>query len=247
MSAKRIWIVLASALLLIALTVVTVIAGPFSQASSEDGVPYEEWRGSVDTVIGDDPDEPGYTGVVVTSPDVPESSEGESDLETLPAEPGSEGEYRPDEVNPQALEAEPTWSSIYYDFSAGATLRPRASLTNWAYASGGCIYPSKGSDLFTLPLNLPEGVRIDYLRLYYYDASTVNDSTAWITIYDGAGGVTDLISVSSTGSGGYDYIISDYLGHVVNNEDYAYVLNYANGTQSNLVRLCGLRVAYRLP
>ena len=37
MSAKRIWILIASVVILGALTVVTVMANPFSQASSEDG------------------------------------------------------------------------------------------------------------------------------------------------------------------------------------------------------------------
>ncbi|HQL38670.1 MAG TPA: hypothetical protein PKV95_04255, partial [Anaerolineaceae bacterium] len=80
-------------------------------------------------IIGDDPDEDGYTGPVVSSPGVAVPSEGESDLETLPAEPASEGEFRPDELQPEAPEAEPQWSGFYYDFSAGATMRPRASLT----------------------------------------------------------------------------------------------------------------------
>ena len=158
MSTKRFWIVLAAVLVLVALTAVTVIADPFGWASSEEGVEFEEWIGTVDAVIGDDPDEPGYTGEVVTSSGVPEASEGAIDLETLPAEPGSEGEFRPDEANIEVLESEPQWSEFYYDFSAGATMRPRASLTNWAYDSGGCIHPSKGADLFTLPLNLPDGV-----------------------------------------------------------------------------------------
>jgi len=247
MSTKRFWIVLAAVLVLVALTAVTVIADPFGWASSEEGVEFEEWIGTVDAVIGDDPDEPGYTGEVVTSSGVPEASEGAIDLETLPAEPGSEGEFRPDEANIEVLESEPQWSEFYYDFSAGATMRPRASLTNWAYDSGGCIHPSKGADLFTLPLNLPDGVRIDYLRLYFYDTSTTTDSYAWITIYNGSGSTTDLIFVTSAGSAGYGYEVSDFVDHVVDNMNYSYVLNYANSTTSNTVRLCGLRVAYRLP
>ncbi|HOE34160.1 MAG TPA: hypothetical protein PLG84_03605 [Anaerolineaceae bacterium] len=247
MSKKRIWIVLAAVLVLVALTAVTVIADPFSQASSEEGVEnFEEWIGTKDTIVGDDPDENGYTGEVIQSSGVIEPSEGESDLETLPLVPGLEGE-RPDEIGALEPQSEPQWTDFYYDFSAGATLRPRASLTNWAYWGGGCIYPSKGNDLFTLPLNLPQGSRIDYLRLFFYDASASVDGSAWITIYDGAGDVTDLINVDSAGSAGYGYAVSPYLGHVVDNVNYAYVLNYANGTTGSSIRLCGLRVAYRLP
>lgn len=247
MSTKRIWILIASVVILGALTVVTVIANPFSQASSEDGVVTEEWKGVVDTVIGDDPDENGYIGPIINSSGVEVLSEGTNDLETLPAQPGSEGEFRPDEIQPQVLEAEPQWTGLFYDFSAGATMRPRSSLTNWAYSAGGCIYPPKGAELFTLPLNLPQGSRIDYLRLYYYDSSVTGYVKAWITDYDGTGNVTDLISVTSSGSAGYGYVISDYVGHVVDNVTYAYVLNVGFGVTDSSNRLCGLRVAYMLP
>jgi len=247
MSKKRIWIVLAAVLVLVALTAVTVIADPFSQASSEEGVEnFEEWIGTKDTIVGDDPDENGYTGEVIQSSGVIEPSEGESDLETLPLVPGLEGE-RPDEIGALEPQSEPQWTDFYYDFSAGATLRPRASLTNWEYDSGGCIHPSKGYDLFTLPLDLPQGASIDYLRLYFYDTSTTANGTAFITIYDGAGGIDDLISVSSVGSAGYGYAVSDYVNHVVDNVNYAYVLNYSSGTPSSSVRLCGLRVMYYIP
>ena len=82
MSAKRIWILIASVVILGALTVVTVMANPFSQASSEDGVVTEEWKGVVDAVIGDYPDENGYTGPVINSSGVEVLSEGTNDLET---------------------------------------------------------------------------------------------------------------------------------------------------------------------
>ena len=248
MSAKRIWMLIASVVILGALTVVTVMANPFSQASSEDGVVTEEWKGVVDTVIGDDPDENGYTGPVINSSGVEVLSEGTNDLETLPAQPGDEGEIRPDENQFQALEAEPQWSEIfYYDFSAGSTMRPRSSSTNWAYSGGGCVYRSRGDELSTLPLNLPQGVRIDYLRLLFYDSSVTGYVRAWITTYDGAGNVTDLISVTSDSSAGYGFVISNYVGHVVDNTNLAYVLNVDFGVNNSSNELCGLRVAYRLP
>jgi len=247
MSAKRIWILIASVVILGALTVVTVMANPFSQASSEDGVVTQEWKGVVDTVIGDDPDENGYTGPVINSSGVEVLSEGTNDLETLPAQPGNEGEIRPDEIQPLTLEAEPQWTGFYYDYSAGSTMRPRSSLTNWAYSGGGCIYPPKGGELFTLPLNLPQGASIDYLRLLFYNSSVLGHVQAWITTYDGAGGITDLISVTSSGTAGYGFVVSNYLGHVVDNVNNAYVLNVDFGVNDASNRLCGLRVAYMLP
>ncbi len=248
MSHKRVWIVAASVLILLALATVTVVADPFSWLSSEDGVEnFEEWIGTRDTVIGDDPDENGYTGEIIKAPDLTVASEGEAELDTLPLEAGLDAEFRPDEMNPEVIDSDPQWSTFYYDFSAGSTTRPRSSSTNWAYPGSGCVYASKGGELFTLPLNLPDGVRIDYLRFYFYDSSTTSNSNAWITIYDGSGGITDLIGVLSAGSAGYGYVVSDFVDHVVDNATYAYVLQYAPGTVGSSVRLCGFRVAYRLP
>src|SRR5512142_1888286 len=58
------------------------------------------------------------------------------------------------------------------------------------------------SQVLNLHLDLPTGSRIDYLRMFYYDTSP-HDSTAWVTTYNGAGGITDLTNVSSSGTAGY--------------------------------------------
>ena len=47
--------------------------------------------------------------------------------------------------------------------------------------------------------------------------------------------------------GGYGTTLSTYLGHVVNTELNAYVLNWRPNQLGSAMRLCGLRVAYRLP
>jgi len=99
---------------------------------------------------------------------------------------------------------------------------------------------------FTLNLDVPNGARIDYLRLLYYDRSSV-DSQAFITNYNAQGSFSDLIGVNSAGNSGYGYQISAYLGHVVDTEANAYVLNWRPNQLGSAMRLCGLRVAYRLP
>jgi hypothetical protein len=139
-----------------------------------------------------------------------------------------------------------SWSNFQYVFVAGTTLMPRSSATTWTYAGGGCVYASAGTDIFNIHLNLPQGSRIDYLRMYYYDASTA-DSTAWVTTYNGGGGFTDLISVSSSLTSGYGYVVSGYIGHIVDNSKNAYVLNFWPNQTGSTMRLCGLRVAYRVP
>ena len=102
-------------------------------------------------------------------------------------------------------------------------------------------------EIFTLQIHLPEGAEIEWLRLYFYDSNPDANSTAWITTYDGAGNVTDLISVTSDSSAGYGFVISNYVGHVVDNTNLAYVLNVDFGVNNSSNELCGLRVAYMLP
>ena len=84
-------------------------------------------------------------------------------------------------------------NTVHYKYVAGATLSPRDSSSGWDYSGVGCVSRASGSELFNIHLGLPEGSRIDYLRIYYYDTSASN-STAWITNYDGAGNYTDPVS-----------------------------------------------------
>ncbi len=102
------------------------------------------------------------------------------------------------------------------------------------------------NDNFTLHLEVPHGARIDYLRLFYYDTSSANSQT-WITSYNAQGSTADLTHVDSTGAAGYGTTLSAYVGHIVNTENNAYVLNWRANQQGKTMRLCGLRVAYRLP
>ncbi|HOG59122.1 MAG TPA: hypothetical protein PLO92_02815 [Anaerolineaceae bacterium] len=102
-------------------------------------------------------------------------------------------------------------------------------------------------EIFSLQIHLPEGARIEYLRLYYYDSNPSMDSIAWITTYDGAGNFSDLINVSSFGSAGYGQALSAYFAHVVDNEAATYVLNWRPRVFDSSMRLMGMRVAYRLP
>ena len=142
------------------------------------------------------------------------------------------------------------WSGYFYEYVAGSALRPRASTTTWASSGGGgCIYAvANASGIFNVPLELPQGSRIDYLRIFFYDTSA-SDSTAWVTYYDGAGGLVDLPTgsgVTSSGTAGYDTNLSTYMGHIVENFDNAYVLNWRPNVTGSTMMLCGLRVAYRL-
>lgn len=105
---------------------------------------------------------------------------------------------------------------------------------------------ARGNDLFTLHLEVPHGALIEYLRIFYYDTSTGNTS-GYITTYDGQGGLSDRVGVTSTGAAGYGTALSAQIAHVVDTMNNAYVLNWIPGGQGSTIRLCGLRVAYRLP
>lgn len=64
------------------------------------------------------------------------------------------------------------FSSLFsYFHIPGSVLRPRNSTSEWGNDwSGGCIYQTSGSpyNVFNLHLNIPNGSRIDYLRVYYF-------------------------------------------------------------------------------
>ncbi|MCB0241893.1 MAG: hypothetical protein KDI12_00690 [Anaerolineae bacterium] len=138
------------------------------------------------------------------------------------------------------------WSDFHYIYVAGAALRPRDSSSGWDYSGVGCVSRASGSELLNIHLPIPDGSRIDYLRIYYYDTSGSN-STAWVTNYDSGGNFTDVTTVASSGSGGYGTQLSAYSGHVANTASRSYVLNWSAGTNGSSMRLCGLRVAYRVP
>ncbi len=137
------------------------------------------------------------------------------------------------------------WSPFYYVNVTGATLRPRASATTWSYPGAGCISAVSSNDVFNLHLPIPNGSRIDYLRIYYYDTSASN-STAWVTSYDAAGGFDDVATVTSAGTAGYGTSLSAYVGHVVDTVNNGYVLNWQPNQTGATMQLCGLRVAYRI-
>ena len=137
-------------------------------------------------------------------------------------------------------------NTFHYKYVAGATLSPRDSSSGWDYSGVGCVSRASGSELFNIHLGLPDGSRIDYLRIYYYDTSASN-STAWVTSYNSTGGFSDITSVLSAGSAGYGTQLSSYVGHVVNNASSSYVLNWSASQNGSSMRLCGLRVAYRTP
>lgn len=154
-------------------------------------------------------------------------------------------EGAPDQVDPNA---DPNWTTFYYYHVTGTGLRPRESSVNWASGRPGCLYLVSGatSVVFNIHMDVPNGARVDYLRLFFYDTSA-SDSMSWVTRYDDTGGISDITSVSSSGSTGYGTMLSPLLEHIVDSVNYSYLLNWRPNVIGSTMQLCGLRVAYRLP
>jgi len=198
------------------------------------------------------PDDNGYTGPV------PETLGGEmapsGDVEAHVQIDWSSfmSEPQPDDniAGASSTDAGLDWSALYYYFhAAGSSLRPRDSSVDWANdGSGGCMYLASGdiSKIFNIHLEVPNGSRIEYLRLYYYDTSASN-SYAWVTRYDDEGDLEDVTFVASASNTGYGTTLSPYIEHIVDTTNYSYVLNWRPYVVGTTMQLCGLRVAYRLP
>lgn len=132
----------------------------------------------------------------------------------------------------------------------GSTLRPRQNdVTYTTNGNGSCVYVTAGdaSTVWNLPLALPEGSKVEYLRMYYYDAS-VSNMTGWFTKYDLYGELVQEWAVNSTsnsGSGYSDVVISPT--ETIDYSAYSYVLNWRPGTVTNTLQLCGFRLFYTAP
>ncbi len=192
------------------------------------------------------PDDNGYTGAVIEANQAAIAPSGDLLAEKVNWD-AIIPENAPDRVN---TDSDPNWSTnFYYYHVTGTALHPRDSAVAWdSDGTGGCLYQVSGdvNTIYLIHLEIPEGARIDYLRLYYYDTSS-NNSYAWVTRYDDEGGILDVTAVTSADATGYGTTLSPLVSHIVDNTNYSYVLNwrpYVNGTS---MRLCGLRVAYRLP
>lgn len=246
LSRLALWIALA---ILLALPVAVVAAQAIWGSSADEGYVAPKQPASVQ-ILGDDPDENGYSGPIyeIDTP-IPDSSEIDGFDPALFMPQG--GEPQEDEIKTAAsLNSASSingWSELQYLSAAGSTLRPRNSTTAWTSGgSGGCIYSNSGTDTFNVNIQLPDGAQVNYLRLFYYDTSPA-DSIAFLTTYDGAGGFTDVFQVSSTNAAGFGTTLSPYGAHIVDNHILSYVLNWKPFVAGSTMQLCGLQIAYRLP
>ncbi len=219
------------------------IQGDVGETSSDGEVIAREAQISVTEL---QPDDNGYTGPIAEANQVDIAPSGGEQTEEVDWD-ALIPEDAPDQV---VSNADPNWSTdFYYYHVTGSALRPRDSSVEWTTgSSGGCLYLSSGTEwvVFNIQLDIPDGVRIDYLRLFYYDTSA-NDSYSWVTRYNDEDGIEDVAAASSEGTAGYGTFLSPLVEHVVDNANYSYILNWRPYQLGSSMMLCGLRVAYRLP
>ena len=169
---------------------------------------------------------------------LPPNADGQlaGELSNLPLLP----ETGPDVPN------QPDVAFTYYKF-IGTTFQPRESTSTYAYTSNGCMYQNGGTSFrFQAPLLIPEDSEIKYIRIYYLDTAAT-DMTVWLTRYEPGQANLDLLSVTSTGSGGYGTILSSLITQTVDMGTYAYVLTWGTSVATSAIQICGVRVAYYAP
>ncbi len=139
----------------------------------------------------------------------------------------------------------------------GSTLRPRKNDVNYTTNGyGSCVYITSGNagTVWNLPLALPEGSKVQWLRLYYYDKDTKADGQNWgyFTKYDLNGvlvnewGVHSIDGVPGSNYYGYqDVLITPT--ETIDYNYYSYVLNWIPEVVTNTLQLCGFRVFYQAP
>jgi hypothetical protein len=132
---------------------------------------------------------------------------------------------------------------------AGSALVPRdGAVTRGVSGSGGCGYVSAGSTFTvwnTVP-DLPDGLVVNTLRMYYNDTSASN-SIGWFTVYDLFGNIVQEWSVSSTGNIGNSFSDSAAINHTIDHSVYSYLLNWRPNVVGSTMQLCGFRVFSTAP
>ena len=167
-----------------------------------------------------------------------DSSATPGETEAAPAENPWAGiptiEGSPDGDNPQAQK---------FLFITGSNLHPRND-TAFTYAGFGCIRPVGTTDFFVIDLQLPSGVEIDFLRLYYYDATGTGTVSGYLSEYDGQGGFTDIFSTTSTTNTGYGSV-GDFFSYTVNTTTNSVSILARTSSVSADLRICGIRLRYQ--
>jgi len=132
--------------------------------------------------------------------------------------------------------------------TAATTYSPYDSTTTWAYGGSGCRSRISGSPWHDIDIHVPNGVTLDFLRVYFNDTDSVNSATATLFSFDAAGGNTSIASASSSGTPGFSTAGSGFFSHIVNNTNEALGLRLTfGGATTSALEICGVRLRYSIP
>jgi hypothetical protein len=146
----------------------------------------------------------------------------------------------------EAVPDAPTWNSnIRY---VGATLKPRSNTVNYDVGGtgGGCVYATGGdtSEVWNVPLSLPNGAIVETMRMYFYDNDAGNNLRGWFTKYDLYGDIVSEWGVWSMTSG-YAYVdVPIAPAETINYNAFSYLLNFRPYAATSNLMLCGFRLFY---
>jgi hypothetical protein len=150
-------------------------------------------------------------------------------------------------LNAYSISGHPYNTSLRY---VGSTLKPRENDVDYAVGSnGGCVHVTGGdvSTVWNLPLALPDGAEVQYLRMYFYDQNIEINTVGWFTKYNLYGDLVDEWMVASINGGNNYSTIEISPTETIDYSSYSYVLNWRPyGSGSNL-QLCGFRIYYYYP
>ncbi|MBN1955971.1 MAG: hypothetical protein JW900_13105 [Anaerolineae bacterium] len=131
----------------------------------------------------------------------------------------------------------------------GTALKPRGDDVSYVpTAGGGCFYASAGNSfrVFNIGVFLPQGSRVDVVRMYYDDTST-SASRAWFSVYDLYGQMVQEWSVDSVGNTGNGFNDTALISHTIDYSQYSYALNWRPYALGSQMQNCGFRIFYQPP
>ncbi len=131
----------------------------------------------------------------------------------------------------------------------GSALRPRVSGVGYTWGrGGGCVYTTDDAlAVWNAPLTLPDGAKVNTVRMYYDDRSDLN-STGWFTVYDQFGAVVEEWGMDSSGNSGNGFADTfPVIDHTIDYSRYSYALTWRPLQQGVTMQLCGFRIFYEPP
>lgn len=132
----------------------------------------------------------------------------------------------------------------YYWLPASAFIQK--GISSLTFDALGYIYRTGGATMFWAPVNLPNGVDIYAVRLYFYDNSASDDITMWLTRYrTDTNLVEDLDSISTSGTPGYSNTGFDPHPNSIIDNEHQYVINLYVPTSDDTLMFKGVRLEYK--